>query len=166
MTSNLPKFSLFALLCAALLASPAPRTAAAVAAQATTVTTNETIPLNTTTVNLCNGDTVTLTGSVHVLSHVTLDTNGGTHVKTLHNFENVMGTGATGTTYRAVSTNNHTMNNNGSTAQQEFTNVNRVRLISQGLTDNYLLNGTIHTTVNANGEVTSTVTNFTTNCTG
>ena len=165
MASNLPKWSLFALLCAALLASPAPRTAA-VAAQATTVTTNETFTFNSTTVNMCNGDVVTLRGQIHFVTHTTTDNNGGVHVKMHHNFENVEGTGALVINYRAVSSNNHTVNDNGSNAQQEFTNVNRVRFISQGPSDNFLLNITIHTTINANGEATSTVVHVEANCTG
>lgn len=165
MASNLPKLFLFALLSAALLASPAPQTFAAVA-QATTVTTNETLTLNTTTVNLCNGDTVTLTGEVHIVTHTTISSNGNSHVKTHQNFEGVTGTGTLLLTYRAVSTNNHTVNNNGNNAQQEFTTVNRVRLISQGPSDNYKLDITIHSTINANGDATSTVTNVSTTCVG
>lgn len=165
MASNLPKLFLFALLFVALLSSPVPLNAA-VMAQATTVTTNETLTLNSTTVNLCNGDTITLTGQVHIVTHTTTDSNGGSHVKTHQNFEDVSGTGTLVLTYRGVSSNNHTVNNNGSNLQQEFTSVNRVRLISQGPSDNYKLDITIHTTINANGEATSTVNNVSTTCTG
>lgn len=165
MASNLPKLSLLALLCAALLASPATHTTA-VFAQATTVTTNETLTLNSTTVNMCNGDVVTLSGQIHIVTHTTADTNGGSHVKTHHNFENVEGTGTLVLNYRAVSSNNHTVNNNGSNAQQEFTVVERVKLISAGPSDNYKLSVTVHVTINANGEATSEVTNVTADCTG
>lgn len=168
MASNLPKFSLFALLLgAALFSSPLPRTAAAARPQATTVTTNETLTLTQQSFNSCNGETVTLTGEVHVVTHVTTDANGGTHTKSHQNFENVTGTGAlTLVTYRGVSSNNHTVNNNGSNAQQEFTMINRVRLISRGPTDNLLFSVTVHSTINANGQATSTVNNVTIDCNG
>lgn len=167
MASNLPKFSLLALLCAALLASPAPRAAAAARAQATTVTTNQTITLNAVEVNSCAGEVITLNGQIHTVTHVTLAPNGGRHTKMHQNFENVTGTGALSlTNYRAVSVNNHTFNNNGSNAQNETTNINRVRLISQGPGDNLLINASIHTTINANGEATSTVVRFEAVCTG
>lgn len=166
MASMLPRFSLCALLCAALLATWPPRPVAALA-QATTVTTNETTTLNGTEVNLCSGEVVVLTGEIHVVTHTTTDSNGGLHVKTHQNFENVTGTGTLFLTpYRAVSSNNHSFNDNGSNAQQEFTTVNRVRLISPGPAENFLLNATSHTTVNANGEVTTTFSNFVVNCTG
>lgn len=167
MASNLPKFSLFALLLgAALLASSLTRPAVAFT-QATTVTTNETLPLNAVSFNSCNGEAVTLTGEVHIVTHFTTDTNGGTHYKSHQNFENVTGTGSLSLiTYRGVSNNNHTDNNNGSNAQQEFTNINRVRLISQGPADNLLVNITVHATINANGQATSTTSNFQVICTG
>jgi hypothetical protein len=158
--------SLFALLLsAALLASPAPRTTV-VNAQAGTITTNETVALSTTTVNLCDADTVTLSGSLHIVTHFTTDSNGGTHTSSHQNFENVSGTGTTSVTYRAVSSNNHTVNDNGGNSQQEFTIINRVRLITQGATGNYLLNITINTTINASGVATSTVNSVAANCTG
>lgn len=166
MASNLPRFSLFALLLgAALLASLVLRPAVALA-QATTVTTNETLTLSATSFNSCNGETVTLTGQVHLVTHVTTDSNGGTHFRSHQNYENVTGAGSLGNSYRAVSSNNHTVNDNGSNAQQEFTIVNRVRLISQGPADNLLINVTSHTTINANGQATSTVSNFEVICTG
>ena len=166
MPTNLPRVSLFALLLsAALLASPAPRTAV-VSAQASTITTNETVALSTTTVDLCSADTVTLSGSLHIVTHFSTDSNGGTHTSSHQNFENVTGTGTTSTTYRAVSSNNHTVNDNGNNSQQQFSVVNRVRLITQGSTDNYLLNITVNTTINANGLATSTVNNVVANCTG
>lgn len=166
MPTNLPRVSLFALLLSAALLASFAQPPAAATAQAGTVTTNETVALSTTTVDLCSADTVTLSGNLHIVTHFTTDSNGGTHTSSHQNFENVTGTGTTSITYRAVSSNNHTVNDNGSNSQQAFTIVNRVRLITQGSTDNYLLNITINTTINANGVATSTVNNVVANCTG
>ena len=166
MPTNLPRVSLFALLLSAALLTSFAQPPTAATAQAGTVTTNETVALSTTTVDLCSADTVTLSGNLHIVTHFTTDSNGGTHTSSHQNFENVTGTGTTSITYRAVSSNSHTVNDNGTNSQQEFTIVNRVRLITQGSTDNYLLNITINTTINANGVATSAVNNVVANCTG
>src|SRR3712207_1614118 len=66
--SRLGAALLVSALAAAATLAPAPA-----AAQATTVTTNETIPFTDTRVNPCNQDLITFSGELHVTNHVTSD---------------------------------------------------------------------------------------------
>lgn len=155
-TAHLPRVSaalLLSLLVAAGASSPTPA-----AAQATTVTTNETVPLTDTRTNPCNLDQVTFSGNVHVANHVTYDSSGGIHLRTHVNYQNVTGTGApSGATYRAATTTNETLNDNDG-PQSELTVIQVVRFISQGPIPNFQLQVVLHITINANGETTSEVT--------
>ncbi len=128
------------------------------AAQATTVTTNETLPFTDTRMNPCNQDLVTFSGEMHITNHVTTDAGGGTHVRTHVNYQDVSGTGApSGVNYRVVTTRNETLNDND-TPQSELTVIQVVRFVALGLTPNFQLQVVLHITINANGQTTSEVT--------
>lgn len=143
------------LLLSLLAAGPAPTTATA---QATTVTTNETIPFTDTRTNPCNQDLVTFSGQIHIANHVTTDSGGGTHVRTHVNYQGVTGTGApSGANYRVVTTTNETRNDND-TPQSEMTVIQVARFIAQASTPNFQLQVVLHITINANGQTTSEVT--------
>jgi hypothetical protein len=131
-------------------------------AQATTTTTNQILPLNTT-VTGCDGQVVTLSGDIHIVTHVTTDASGGMHIVEHSNYQNVSGTGGA-ITYRGVSSNSTVFNN--SMPQSEFTVVDQVLLISQGSTDNLQIHVTMHFTINANGQVTAVVENVRAECVG
>lgn len=134
--------------------------------QATTTTTNETIPFTSTVLNPCNGDQVTFQGNMHVTNTLTTDSGGGTHLKTHVNYQNVSGTGApSGLSYTVRTTTNESINDNDG-PQSEMTIISTVRLISQGSTLNYFMRLVFHVTVNANGETTSTVTESNMECRG
>jgi hypothetical protein len=125
--------------------------------QATTTTTNETIPFTSTLLNPCNGDQVTFQGNMHIANHYTIDSSGGTHLKTHVNYQNVSGTGfPSGSNYRVGTTTNEMVNDNDG-PQTETTIVSTVKLITQGPALNYFLRLVFHVTVNANGQTTSTV---------
>ncbi|HEX6183534.1 MAG TPA: hypothetical protein VFZ44_06455 [Pyrinomonadaceae bacterium] len=126
-------------------------------AQSTTVTTNETVPLNGSIINPCNAEVVALQGNVHITNHMTTDASGGTHLKTHLNFQDVSGTGATtGLNYTVRTTTNETVNDNDG-PQYEATIISTVKLISQGSTLNSFLQTVFHVTINANGVTTTTV---------
>jgi hypothetical protein len=126
-------------------------------AQSTTITTNETVPLTGSMTNPCNGDVVTFQGNMNVTNHMTTDSNGGTHLKTHVNFQNVSGTGVpSGLNYNVRTTINETVNDNDG-PQSEATIISMVKLISQGSAPNSFLKIVFHITVNANGVTTSTV---------
>ena len=154
-------------LCAALTAALFALAAAAPAyGQATTTTTNETIPFTSTLPNTCNGDLVTFQGNMHVTNTVTTDSGGGFHLKTHVNYQNVTGTGSpSGNTYNVRTTSNETLNDNES-GQVETTVIQTVKLITQGPALNYFLQLVFHITVNANGETTSEVSESRVQCRG
>jgi hypothetical protein len=131
-------------------------------AQATSTTTNTEMPF-TATLTDCNGQPVVISGTMHMVMHFTTDSGGGTHAHIHTNYQDVSGTSGT-ITYRAVSSNHHSFNSNG--AQSEFTTIEDVKLISQGPTDNLTIRVTMHTTINANGQVTASFTNFEVTCNG
>lgn len=125
--------------------------------QASTTTTNETIPFTSTLLNPCTSDQVTFQGNMHVTNTFTTDSGGGTHLKTHVNYQDVSGTGApSGLSYNVRTTTNESVNDNDG-PQSEATIISTVRLISQGSALNYFLRLVFHVTINANGQTTSTV---------
>jgi hypothetical protein len=156
---------LCALLCAALFVAFA-NSGSPAFGQATTTTTNETIPFTSTLPNPCNGDLVTFQGNMHVTNHVTTDSSGGTHVTSHMNYQGVSGTGTpSGLNYRVGTTQNQTLNDNDG-PQSEVTVIQNVRLITQGPALNFFLQVVFHITINANGETTSTVNEAKVQCRG
>lgn len=134
--------------------------------QATTTTTNETIPFTSTLTNLCNGDQVTFQGNMHLTNHVTFDAGGGFHLKTHVNYQNVSATGTpSGATYQVRTVSNETTNDSDG-AQSEMTVIQTVKLIAQGPALDYFIKFVFHVTVNANGETTSTVVETRIECRG
>jgi hypothetical protein len=147
--------ALFALLFTAFVGAVTPAFG-----QATTTTTNEDIPFTNTLLNQCNGDTVTFSGSLHVVNTMTTDASGGTHLKTHVNYQDVTGTGApSGINYRVGTVSNEVINDND--GPQSTTTV-----ITQGPALNSFLRTVLHITVNANGETTSTVDEVSFECRG
>lgn len=134
-------------------------------AQANSTTSNVQVPVNETVLD-CNGQPVVLSGTVHMVVHFTTDAAGGTHVSIHTNYQGVSGTSPSnpGVTYRAVNSSHQTFNS--SVPQSEFTSIENVRLISSGPTDNLIVKFTSHTTINANGEATSSFTRFEVVCNG
>lgn len=125
--------------------------------QATTTTTNETIPFTSTVTNPCNADLVTFQGNMHVINHVTNDASGGFHLKMHVNYQNVSGTGSpSGNNYRVGTVSNVTLNDPDG-EQAEMTVIQTVKLITQGPALNYFMRLVFHVTVNANGQTTSSV---------
>jgi hypothetical protein len=140
--------------------------AAGAGAQAMTVTTNEQIPFATVVLVPCAndgaGELVELSGTLHVLSHVTIDAQGGLHVKQHAQPQGISGIGlTTGDSYRGTGVTQSEFN---ATAAEEQTFINNFRIIGQGPDNNFLVHSTFHVTVNANGEVTTVVDNFSVEC--
>lgn len=135
-------------------------------AQATTMTTNEEIPITGTVPNSCNGDQVTFQGTLHVVNTLVTDASGGYHLRTHVNYQDVSGVGVpSGLNYRVVTTNNETVNDSD-TAQFETTVIQTFRAISQTSAPNLFVQVVLHVTVNANGQTTSEVTEFRAECRG
>jgi hypothetical protein len=134
-------------------------------AQAVQFTDNEFIPF-TLTAEGC-GDVIEISGTLHVLIHVTFDDAGGVTVKQHFQPQGATGVGlVSGATYQATGVTQETDTDNGPGPQFEFTFVNNFKIISQGTTPNFLVHDTVHVTVNNNGEITAEVTNSSVECRG
>jgi hypothetical protein len=139
-----------------------PRTASA---QASEFTDNQFVPFTLTTFGC--GDVIVLSGTLHVLTHVTIDAAGGIAVKVHFQPQGATGVGlTTGATYHGTGVTQQTFTDNGPGPQLEFTFINNFRMISSGTTPNFDVHQTIHITVNENGEVTAVVDNTSIECRG
>jgi hypothetical protein len=131
-------------------------------AQASVITTNEQVPIALTVFIPCVPETVTVTGTLHIVSHTTVNPDGSFHVVSHFNPQGVSGTGdVTGAQYRGTGVTQNTFN---IAAGQTFTFANNFNFIGQGPGNNSTLHQNVHTTVNANGVVTSVVDNFSATC--
>jgi hypothetical protein len=124
------------------------------------VTSNTIIPIPPTAVlsDPCTGEQVHVTGTIHLVTVVTLDANGGTHTEMHFNVQGVSGVGLTsGTRYRGIHTETHSSNTAGP-APSEFTTRINIMLISEGGSSNLTIrDALLHVTVNANGTVTASI---------
>jgi hypothetical protein len=124
-------------------------------------TTNEVIPIEVDFFVPCAnggaGEVVTVTGSLHVLSHVTTSNTGITTLRTHRQPQGVSGVGEiTGDTYRGAGVTQETTVSKGPLPTSD-TFIDNTWIIGQGSGNNLLMHTTLHQTVNANGEVTSNV---------
>ncbi len=133
-------------------------------ARAETVTTVEQIPINFVT-DGC-GEPIELSGTLHVVSHVTVDAAGGLHFVSQSNPQGVTGRGLTsGTVYQGTGVGRFNENSTaGGTV--EFTAVGSFKIIGRGPTDNLLVQSVFHVTVNPAGTVTTEVDQFFVKCQG
>ena len=161
MPRHMKRWSLFCLLAVTLMLLSEAQSRPTMA-QATSTTTNTQMPF-TATMTDCNGQPVVVSGTMHQITHFTTSASGGTHAHINNNWQNASGVSGT-TTYRGVSNNHHHFNSNGS--QSEFTTIDDVRLISAGPLDNLMIRVHMHTTINANGELTSSFVRFEVVCNG
>ncbi len=154
--------SLLVLSIVALVTASTPNAALA---QATTVTSNASFPFTDTAVS-CGGETVNITGNMHLLAHVTTDARSGRHVILQINTQGAKGTGATsGSEYVSSSTNNESLNDPDTFGgQSEHTTTTKFLLAGKGRLPDLLAKATMHITVNSNGEVTAEVTNVDVQC--
>jgi hypothetical protein len=135
---------------------------------ATTTTTSEVIPfVQIILVDCANGglgELVLVEGDLHVVTHVTIN---GNNVSTKSHFQpqGAKGTGlTTGDTYNAVGVTQDQSKGSLNNGQLETTQINNFRLIGPGPDNNLQVHQNVHTTVNANGDVTSTVDNTSVDC--
>ncbi len=140
-------------------------TQTSVRAQATTVTSNASFPFTDTAVS-CGGETVDISGKMHLLAHATTDARSGRHVTVEINTEGVKGVGETsGGEYVSSATNNESINDADTMGgQSEYTLTTKFLLVGKGKLPDLLTKATMHVTVDANGEVTAEVTNVVVEC--
>jgi hypothetical protein len=126
---------------------------------------NQVVPLNVTEFNPCTGQPIAFSGTIHLLMGETASSNGGFHTFFMDNVSNVTGISADGTIYSGVGGDWAELNAvppfpSATTATDVF------GLISHGSTANFKVIATFHLTVNADGTVTSTVTDLRITCSG
>jgi hypothetical protein len=104
------------------------------------------------------GESVALSGALRVGSFTMADGNGGLHVRTHVQPDGVTGVGqTTGLRYRGTGGTIELSSEAVDGAPSTYTMVNNFRIIGQGPRNNLHVHTTLHMTVNANGEVTSSV---------
>ena len=126
-------------------------------------TTNADVPLSGSITNACNAETVTYTGSAHLLVHSTTDSAGGQHAD-VHVNIHVTGTGATTGAAYVVNETDTAPSINLTNGAGEQTASTHFEVIGQGQAPNFRIDGLEHITVNANGTVTVSFFNLTTSC--
>lgn len=112
-------------------------------------------------------DTVTVTGGVaHAHLDITTDSSGGEHADINGNLEDVTGVGApSGDSYEITAWFhvNQELNSSGTTV---FSHGEVFHVISKGSSPNFDFSSVVHFTVNANGDLTATVTDIRPTCHG
>jgi hypothetical protein len=146
-----------------------PSPAAYAAAQ--TITTVEKIPIDHIDFVPCAadgaGEEIQLTGQANVVTHVTLDNNGGAHIKVHGNYKGVVGTGlTTGDKYQATSAISEVgyIDNLDVDVERQGTFLTKINFIGQGDASNFLGLAHAHATINADGTMTALVINFSFEC--
>jgi len=136
-------------------------------AEAITITDSVTEPYETT-ITACNGEEVHLSGELLFIYHVTVDANDAIHSAFILVPQNVVGVGAeTGVRYRAVGGDREQFYNlDADVGPITYTNTDMFNLVSQGGSDNFQAKYTFHVTVNANGEITVEVDQYSARCVG
>ena len=108
------------------------------------------------------GEEVWLSGNLHDVFHVTLNSNGGYRVSFSDNPQGIRGVGlTTGAKYQATGI---TRDNFGGQIGFEETYVNNFKIIGEGPGNNFLVHENFHITFNADGTVTSFHDNFSVEC--
>jgi hypothetical protein len=112
------------------------------------------------------GETVSLTGRLHVLLHTTVTADGTVHAKTHFQPQAFGGTGqTTGDKYRGVGVTQDILTVHPGGFPVTFSFINNFRIIGQGRGNNFQVHENTHVTINANGDVTVDHTNAKVTCT-
>jgi hypothetical protein len=125
--------------------------------RAVVTTTNFSFPLEQTVFVPCAnggaGESVTLSGSLHEVFHVTVNDAGHSTVKFFDQPQGVSGVGSvTGTKYQGTGV---TQDIRTTRVGFEETFVNVFQMVGQGPGNNFAVHEKLHVTVNANGTVTT-----------
>jgi hypothetical protein len=129
-------------------------------AQATVTNENLHVPIDTI-ITTCSGEEVIFVGESHVVQHST--GNGNASVGVVHINFHLEGTSASGTHYVV---NEEVNGAEVFAAASSFTSEARLIAVAQGNADNLIVHTFIHTTTNANGEITSQTFEFESECHG
>lgn len=132
---------------------------AAITASASPATSN-TLPLHFIRSNECTGETVEITGTIHLVSQMRADGSVVGHF----NYQRVTGIGLTsGTTYRVTAVDQVHLS---PPFPSSLHSVQRFRMIATAGGPDLLVNALTHITVTPNGDVTASIAELTTSCVG
>jgi len=142
--------------------------AAAVSAQAVAITTNDFVPLAAAVFVPCAnggaGEVVLISGTLHVQNHITINDNRAS-IKIHFQPQGASGVGlTTGDVYHATGVTQEHDSVPITNGAAEFTFVNNFRIIGPGPDNNLLVHQNVHVTIDANGNVTTTVDNLSVEC--
>ena len=142
--------------------------AAVAFSQALAITTNDFVPFAQINLVPCAdggaGELVLIEGTLHIQQHITINDNRAT-IKSHFQPQGADGVGlSTGDPYNATGVTQEVDTLPLTNGAAEFTFINNFRLIGQGPNNNLLVHQTVHTTVNADGTVTSVVDNTSVEC--
>ena len=142
--------------------------AGAALAQALAITTNDFVPFALITFVPCAdggaGELVLVQGTLHLQDHITIN-NGRANIKTHAQPQGATGVGlTTGDSYQATGVTQEQDSIPLINGAAEFTFVNNFKIIGQGPDNNFLVHQTVHQTINANGDVTTTIVNQSVEC--
>ena len=122
------------------------------------------VPFTAEFVNPCNGELVPLEGYVHFVDRTTIDGAGGVHGGTYLNTQGIHGVGATtGAKYTSIFSDDFSAKVQYG---EEVTEVLHQFIIGQGDVPDFEAHAVLHITVNANGDMTAFVDNFSAECRG
>jgi hypothetical protein len=130
------------------------------------VSSNGSVPLATSTFVPCAnggaGEVVNLTGSLHILATVTVDSAGGTHGTLLFNPQGVSGVGSvSGAGYRGTG---QTVSTFSGKVGVVSTLVNNFRIVGSGGAPSLQVHENVVLVVNANGALTASVDHLSVTC--
>jgi hypothetical protein len=133
-----------------------------VRAQATAVTTTESVPFDLTVLIPCVPENVHLTGNLQIVNHTTVNADGGVHLVSHVNPQGLSGVGdVTGDKYQGSGLTQNVIN---ASAGETLTFLNIMRFVGQGPGNDFTLQQQVHVTVNANGQTTTVVDNLRADC--
>jgi len=102
-----------------------------------------------------DGETIDMSGTLHILTYTTEDANGGLHTYVHFQPQGATAVGQdTGDIYRAVGVTQQSMNIHSSGFPVTQTFVNNFRMIGPGPGNNLQMHQTMHMTIDANGTTT------------
>ena len=104
---------------------------------------------NQMTANICNGDTVTLNGTMHSEMAFTTNPNGMMHMS-LNTTSHLTGVGLPSGANYVENDTTHLETNTRGFAQEQSINT-KLKLISQGPTPNLMDHATLHVVIDSNG---------------
>jgi hypothetical protein len=135
---------------------------------ATAITTNDFVPFAQGVFVPCanggSGEIVLIAGTLHIQQHATINGNRAT-IKSHFQPQGVGGVGqTTGDIYNATGVTQEVDTIAVSNGAFEFTFINNFRIVGPGPGNNLEVHQTIHVTINANGDVTTTINNNDVTC--